>query len=167
MEKLMKVQVVAYSGKGAGSGIIKRMTRGRFSHVSLRFSGISKEVRDLVRDRYGVCLTVVHEIESIQFKGVIHHTFELQDNQTVFSFKHDQEQAFIILKTAIGLLGKKYDWRGIGAFATRRNKHHPDKFFCSELVAYCLLKAGIILLRWPPFKISPNFLTASPLLTEE
>jgi len=164
MEKQMIVQVVGWSGKGAGSGVIKRMTRGKYSHVSLRFKDIEKEVRDLIRDKFAIHLTSDHEIESIQFKGVIHHSFEGGDNCTLFNFEQTPEQSLGILKTAIGLLGKKYDWRGIGGFVTRRRKHNEDKWFCSELASHCLMMSGVVLLHWPPFMQSPNFMLASPRL---
>jgi hypothetical protein len=163
----MIAQVVAYSGRGAGSKLIKWGTRGRFSHLSLRFLEIEKPIRDMVFDKFALRIAPDYEVESLQFKGVIGHSFERQDNQVVFNFKHDEAQAWVILRTAINLLGSGYDYRGIGGFLSRRSKHNPSKFFCSELVAYCLIKAGIVLLWLPPFKQAPNTTVSSTLLLEE
>ena len=163
----MIAQVVAYSGRGAGSKLIIWGTRGRFSHLALRFLEIEKPIRDMVFDKFALRIAPDFEVESLQFKGVIGHSFHRQDNQVVFNFKHDEAQALVILKTAIGLLGKGYDYRGIGGFLSRRDKHNPNRWFCSELVAWCLLKAGIVLLWLPPFKQAPNTTVSSTLLFEE
>jgi hypothetical protein len=160
----MKTQVIGHSGKGRGSRFIVWFTRGKFSHVSLRFMLTDAEIK-LFEDRYEITLTNDHEIESIQGKGVHHQPFVPSPNQTWFNFAHDPEQARIILSTAIELIGCKYDWRGVGGFLTRRNKQNPEKWFCSELVAWCLLSAGIRLLWMACHKQSPTVTCASTVLS--
>lgn len=165
------VQVIAHNGKGRGSRIIIVMTRGRFSHLSLRFVNtpdlLILWLNTIKIKGVRILWTKDHELESIQGKGVQHQPFVPSDNQTTFNFHHTPEQAEIILRTAVGLLGKKYDWSGIGGFITRRDKENPNRWFCSELVAYCLLKAGIVLLNMKCYKQSPRITCASTLLIEE
>jgi len=160
----MKVQVIAHNGKGRGSRVIIFLTRGKFSHLSLRFLLTDHEL-DWIKTIFGLEFTNDHEIESIQFKGVHHQPFVPSPNQTWFNFEHTPGQGRAIITTAIELLGCGYDWRGIGGFLTRRDKQNPLKWFCSELVAWCLLKAGIRLLWMACHKQSPTVECASTVLT--
>lgn len=160
----MKVQVIGHNGRGRGSRLIVWATRGKFSHLSLRFLLPDREL-DWIKTIFGLEFTNDHEIESIQFKGVHHQPFVPSPNQTWFNVACDPEQARTVITTAIELLGCKYDWRGIGGFLTRRDKQNPLKWFCSELVAWCLLRAGIRLLWMACHKQNPTVSCASTLLT--
>jgi uncharacterized protein YycO len=42
---------------------------------------------------------------------------------------------------------KPYDYAGIFGFVANRDWQEDDKWFCSELVMYCLMKAGIKILN--------------------
>lgn len=44
-------------------------------------------------------------------------------------------------------IGKKYDYAGIIGFVANRDWQEDNKWFCSELVMYCLMKAGIKILN--------------------
>ena len=162
----MKVQLIGHNGKGRGSKIIMFFTRGRISHVSLRFLFAPTILIRWLKDKYDIDWTEDHEIESIQGKGVHHQPFVPSDNQTWFDVDCDPEQARIIITTAIELLGCKYDWPGIFGFASRRNVHSKIKWFCSELVAWCLLKAGIRLLWMDCHKQSPTMTCASTVFVK-
>lgn len=152
----MKIQIIAHNGVGRGSKVIGWATRG-FSHVSLRIIGASVQLKNEMSKRYGVKLTDDHEIESIQGKGVHDQPFVPSDNQAWYEFDCTESQAIKIIVEACSLVGCKYDWRGIGGFALRfENWHNPKKWFCSELVAWCLLQAGIILMNMPCHWIQPN-----------
>jgi hypothetical protein len=62
-------------------------------------------------------------------------------------------------------IGKKYDWRGIGKFISRRDGDNQDRWFCSELIAAACASVGEpLLLRIPVYKIDPGMLSYSPLL---
>lgn len=161
----MKVLIIAHNGKGRGSRIIKWATRGRFSHISIRFL-LTEEDKKKAFDLFGKEFTLDHEIESIQGLGVHDQPFTPSDNQAWFEFDHTYEQGWTIFRTAVELIGCKYDWRGIGGFATRRNVQNPLKWFCSELAAWCLLKAGIIALKMLCSWITPNIFVTSPIFTE-
>ena len=162
----MKVQVIGHTGRGRGSGLIRWATRGRFAHISLRFIFESKEEMLRMTDMLNIQFTMDHEIESIQGLGVHHQPFVPSDNQGWFDFKQSPHQSLQILAAAVKLIGKKYDWRGIFGFATRRNKQNPNKWFCSELAAHCLTCARIRCMIMPAHWITPNVMAASPIFTE-
>lgn len=72
-----------------------------------------------------------------------------------------------VIQCAMQHLGKPYDWRGIVGFGTRRDWHHPDRWFCSELVAEAFSEAGVPLLRGDKtWRLSPRDLLLSPLLLD-
>jgi len=160
----MKVQWIAHNGKGRGSSIITHWTRGQWSHNSLRFRDIPTDLIHLMFSRWGYEFTRDHEIESIQGKGVHHRAFVESENQGWFDFQHTEEQAREILLFAASKIGCKYDWSGIGGFLTRRDRHDPNKWFCTELASDALLDAGVRLLWLPGYKQTPTVATASPVL---
>ena len=138
----MKVWVRAYNGQGFGSGFIKRFTFGDFSHVSLVFE---------------ICETY-EEIESIQGKGVIRHRpYSHKDKDFVeFQVPLTEEQVFTAHIEACTLVGASYDYKGIWGFMVRKDRHSKDRFFCSEFVAYVLLKCGYPLSRREPYRETPT-----------
>ena len=140
--KPMKVYVRGYKGAGFGSSFIKRFTFGSYSHVSLVFHMHSAP----------------QEIESIQGKGLIEHA-PYTPEEKVFDewfVPLTYEQIIDTHILAMSLLGAKYDWQGIWGFLRRKKTHSKDKFFCSELVAYVLLKAGYPLSRREPYRETPS-----------
>lgn len=159
----MKIQLIAHNGVGRGSKLIGWATRG-YSHISIRIIQPSVAIRNEVSRRYDIRLTEDHEIESIQGKGVHHQPFVESDNQAWFDFDHTEAQAVGILLTLCGLVGAKYDWRGIGGFVLRRaNWHNLKRWFCSELAAHALKKNGITLMNMPSHWIQPNICVSTPV----
>ena len=138
----MRVYVRGYKGQGFGSGFIKWWTRSKYSHVSLVFQ------------MHGL----PQEVESIQGKGLIMHDpysrSEKQFDELAVPITDEQIVDAHIL--AMSLVGAKYDYSGVASFLLRRKKHSLNKFFCSELVAYVLLKAGYPLTRREPYKETPD-----------
>lgn len=161
----MRVQWIAHNGKGRGSRIIMKATRGDVSHVSLRFRDLDDMDRHVLQQSTGILFTYDHEIEAIQGAGVRHQQFVPSQNQTWYDFDHTPEQALRIALFAAAQIGKPYDWKGIWGFATRNDWENPDKWFCSELASAALLNAGIRLLWLPSYKQSPTVATASPILS--
>ena len=144
---IINVKVRGYTGQGFGSGFIQRFTRGKASHVSLVFHmGHS-----------------VVEVEAIQGKGVIVHPPHTRATKTYheLSVPLTYEQVIDAHAFAMSVEGAKYDWLGVFSFALHRKKHSLNKFFCSELVALTLLKAGYPLSRREPYKESPASVVAS------
>jgi len=135
------VKVRAYTGQGFGSGFIQKFTRGKASHVSLIFD-------------MGHCVV---EVEAIQGKGVIVHPPHSKATKAYYelSVPLTYEQVIDAHAFATSVEGAKYDWLGVFSFALHRKKHSLNKFFCSELVAYTLLKVGYPVSRREPYKESP------------
>jgi len=148
----ISVKVRGYEGQGAGSGVIQKFRRSRFSHVSLVFT-------------LGEFPT---EIEAIQGKGVVKHYpyLRAEKNFIEYDVPLTEDQALDALQTADSLVGSKYDWLGAAGFVTMRKKHDPFKWFCSELVAYSLLKAGYALSRRDPYLEAPDTVMGSFRLLE-
>lgn len=85
----------------------------------------------------------------------------------VFHVETTPEQSAAVLAFAYAQVGKRYDYRGILHFITRRPEYpgDQDRWFCSELVMAAYRAAGIDLLsRVPAFQVYPGMLSYSPLL---
>lgn len=163
----MNVQWIAHNGKGRGSRIIKWATRGKYSHISVRIIDMPDWVIERMQDKFGYDLTKDHEFEAIQFVGVRHQPFVPSDNQAWFNikgFEWTETPIFLVVHEACRLVGCKYDWRGIGGFVTRRNVHHPLKWFCSEYGCRLLSMVKIVIMNMPDHWITPNVGSASPAL---
>jgi len=149
----MKCFVRGYNGLGKGSDFIRWFTFGKFSHVSMVFelpTGVSEE------------------IESIQGSGVIIHEPWTHDQKDFVEMQAPltTEQAVdarILFRSFEDAL---YDWRGIYGFMIRKKRHSADKWFCSEVVAYVLLKAGYPLSRREAYRETPTSVMESLRLTE-
>lgn len=143
----MKLFVRGYTGQGFGSGIIKWFTRSKYSHVSLVFQ------------MHGL----PQEIEAIQGKGVImHDPYSRREKDFVeYAVPISETQIVDAHILAMSLVGAKYDWKGVFSFLLHRTKHTLDKFFCSEMVAYVLLKASYPTSRREPYKESPDSIMES------
>lgn len=150
---MISLKVRGYRGTGFGSSFITWWTRSSTSHVSLVFDlGHGEE----------------EEIEAIQGKGVITHLPYTHDEKTftewVAPLSYEQILDAHILATS--LVGSRYDWSAIRAFIQHRKRHSPDKWICSELVAYCLMKSGYALSRRKPYLETPSTVVESLRLVE-
>jgi len=68
---------------------------------------------------------------------------------------------------ALGCLGAKYDWKGIWGFIRKKKRHSEEKWFCSELVAYALYKAGCPVSRREPWRETPTSVCESFVLQQK
>ena len=139
----MKLYVRGYKKLGACSWLIRKFTFGTIAHTSLVF--------DLDDGKY-------IEIEALQGKGVISH---LPRNPKEFDFIEyaipvDDERVLECYVDSKATVGHKYDLKGIWGFVVRKDKHNPEKWFCSEHVAYRLLKIRYAISRRPPYKETPT-----------
>jgi len=78
-----------------------------------------------------------------------------------------EEQSAAIAAFMRSQVGKRYDYRGVFHFLTRRPERPRDqeRWFCSELVCAAYASAGVHLLaRIPAWKVYPGMLAYSPLL---
>ena len=72
----------------------------------------------------------------------------------------------LVLDLAAEQLGKPYDWGAIAGIVTRRDWQQPDRWFCSELIAWAFESAGHPLLRsHGHHRITPRDLLLSPYLS--
>ena len=147
---MTRLFIRGYRGAGFGGRFIMRFTFGGFSHVSLVFKHTDLPAT---------------EIQSIQGRGVYEEDFIDKPDTVLYAVPCNTDQFNEAYELAKSLCGCKYDWAGIFGFMLRKKKENPDKWFCSELVAYVLLKVGIILQRLPPWKQSPVIVCASPTTT--
>ena len=141
IDMTVSVKVRGYTGQGAGSKWIQKWTRSDVSHVSL--------IVQLGEN--------IQEVEAIQWRGVIAHKPHSADDKTFVEYRVplSYEQALEVRELALSYVGARYDWQGVWGFARHRKKHSLNKWFCSELVAFCLLKAGFPVSRREPFLESP------------
>ena len=148
----MKLIVRGYNGHGKGSNLIRWFTFGTFSHVSFVFE--DKDRRE--------------EIEALQEAGVVRHVPWAADHKDFSELvvPLSDEQILEAWFIAASFVGAEYDKAGIFGLLLRRNKHSLDKFFCSELVAYVLLKVGHPVSRREPYRETPTSVMESFQLSD-
>ena len=121
------------------------------SHVSIIFPKMLNETS-----------FVLWEVEADSKKGVIGHRHNVWDRDGEYRYVDLMEYEYRILgATALKLVGKKYDKPGIIGFVTRTRREDPARWFCSELVAHVLRKAGKPLSYKPSWKVTPTDCWAS------
>lgn len=144
------MKVLGYQGKSWVSKAIRFQTRSDYSHVALEMDdGRVYEawhiggVRLLPSFRDGH-----HPGTPVDVFHPILHT----DENAVRPFLDAQ-------------VGKKYDFKSVARFLTRRDAPEDGKWFCSELVMVAFNKLEMPLLHTPPWSASPRDVCISPLLT--
>ncbi|WP_243375276.1 hypothetical protein [Geotalea sp. SG265] len=159
-EKMQPGDVIAFSGKGNVSEVIKLFTKSEVSHVGVVYK--TKQINDSDPNRY---INTLMESTSLEgFSGVIMTRLSdrirdydgnlwwlplsqvSRSNLNVTKFfdflvkqegkAYDTKQA---IKSALDALDNTPFLRG-----TTYNKEDFSKFFCSELVAAALEEAGVI-----------------------
>jgi hypothetical protein len=144
--------IAAYRGVSLVSRAIRWFSREVYSHISwIEFDGSEFEawVQGVTyTPTFGAAHTPGTEIDLFHV-GLAGH-----EHVALLTFLRQQ-------------IGKRYDWRGVAKFLTRRPESpvDQDRWFCSELVFASLLAAGAPpLLRVEPWKVSPAMLVYSPML---
>jgi uncharacterized protein YycO len=149
IDTIKKPAILLFHGKGLISSLIRWQTRGKYSHAAFLLP--SGEI-----------------LESWQGDGVRVKTLKNWDGIDIFHVAgiSDDDWEYII-QYAKQQVGKKYDYRAIVRFITRKKLESNDRWFCSELVFESLSQAGIKLLdRIDSSEVSPSTLAISPLLTQ-
>lgn len=140
------VKIALFKGKGLISSLIRWQTDGSYSHAAI------------VTDDYQV-------IESWQGAGVRIKTLDSWDNIDLFEVDVTEEQKQRIFTFLYNQIGKKYDYRAIIRFVSRKNFLTNDRWFCSELVFQAFWEAGIqLFVRTWPWEVPPDWLHRSPLV---
>lgn len=140
-------KILLFRGKGFFSKLIRWQTRSRYSHAA-------------------ILLDDGHIIESWTKGGVqISH---LRDWSNIDAYSVDgmtSQQWDVAIQFAKSQIGKKYDYRSVFRFLSKRKAPDNQKWFCSEFVYTALAVAGVELLRnIDPSEISPAILSYSPKL---
>jgi len=144
------VKILAYKGTSFVSRMIRLQTRSEYSHVAIQLPDETViEAWTIGGVRHVASPTEAHtpgtEIDVFEITGEY-------DFGKVLAFLNSQ-------------LGKKYDFRAIFRFLTRRKHPLDDRWFCSELVLAAFRTGGLDLLsRLPSSATTPRDITISPLL---
>lgn len=145
-------KLLLFKGKGPVSAAIRWQTRGKYSHVGVltpdhtiveSWQGTGVRERDVLDDWEGVDAFDIHpghNTQEIYWRNVI----ELMRSQK----------------------GKKYDYKAIWRFISRKRKLTiDDRWFCSEIFYWASVGAGRHLLadHVHPSLVSPDMVGISPL----
>lgn len=148
------MKLLFYKGKGLVSKAIRFQTRSEYSHVAVR-----------LRDHTVVEAWHVGGVRRLRYpheghaSGTPVDVFRLDDS---FAYDPDLVEAFLLSQ-----LGKKYDFKSVFRFITRRKVVLDDAWFCSELVLAAFAAGGSRLLRGNPSEASPEIASLSPYLVYE
>lgn len=146
------MKIALYKGTSWMSKLITWQTRGIYSHASIILN--NGEIIEAWQIGSGV--RVIKSLSEGHTKNTL---------VDIFDFDHSQEGARLAEKFLEAQVGKKYDWRAIARFLTKRRGDNKDKWICSELVFAAVQHAGVDLLsRTEAYEVSPVMLGRSPLL---
>lgn len=144
----MKPQILFSRSRLPGSPLIRIATWSRFSHC------------DLV-----TCTGTL--IGAVAFSGVKEYPFaeRLAEATHTQLFEVDADAA-ALEAAARGQLGKGYDWLACLGVGLHRDWRSPNRWFCSELIAWAFERAGQPLVNPLVYinRVTPETLLRSPLL---
>lgn len=120
------MKILAVNSKGVGALLIKIFTFSKWNHVGLMFdNGMVYDVTATTGVRKTHISTYERYYKNMEYIDVL-----VPDQLS--ALEHAEKQ-----------LGKKYDYSAIfGIIFQNRKWEDPDKWFCSELVEFLLVKGG-------------------------
>lgn len=143
---MQKPCILLFRGRGIISAMIRWQTRSEYSHAAF-FLPCGRIIESWQGS--GVRIKTLDDWHGVESFGV--HGMTNEQWEQAISFAREQ-------------IGKKYDYRGVCRFVSRRKVPADDRWFCSELVAKALEVAGIKLFRnLDSTEISPGMIARSPL----
>jgi uncharacterized protein YycO len=144
------IQVLQYRGVSWLSKAIKLFTWGDYSHTAL----LNTETGEIIEAWHpgGVRLVTLEKHQHTP--GTVVDVYDILPTLNHPALWED-------LKAEIG---RGYDFGGIFGFMARVHSEKEVKWFCSELAARKLARAGVLMLNAPSWKISPSLLAYSPLM---
>jgi uncharacterized protein YycO len=150
------VKILLFKGNSFVSRLIRWQSRSCYSHAAVLFS-----------DGY-----IVESREFVGVRGFYQADEDLRGYGPcdVFSIDAIWYNEPAAQEWALGQLGKRYDYRSVARFITRRQEERNGngRWFCSEFAFACCQKAGVNLLeRVQPWAVSPGLLALSPKLLLE
>ena len=143
------MKILGYRGTSITSHLIKLQTRSKYSHI-----GVMLHDGSVVEAWQG---TGVRQIENA-FIGHADNT--LID---VFDIHADFDEP-ATTKYLLEQIGKKYDYKSVWRFLSRRNAPDNESLFCSELAELALIAGGLRLLNGNPSEHSPRDTLLSTVL---
>lgn len=139
-----------YRGTSTVSKLIRFFTRGIYSHVAVQV----EDGRIFEAWHSPAKVRVIHDFGEGHERGTRVDLFEL-----ALPFP---EKALAHLERSVG---RRYDFKGVLGFLTKRTSDDRRACFCSELATEVSIIGGRPALdRVKPFKVSPTMLSMSPLL---
>ena len=146
------MKILAYRGKSLISKAIRFQTRSKYSHIAVMLDdGSVIEAWHKGGVRKSPSPSTLHS------PGTKVDVFRIDakfDKDTANRFLHEQ-------------VGKKYDFKSVARFLSRRKTRHNNKYFCSELAEFALAFGGLLLLNGNPSEHSPRDTVLSPHLILE
>lgn len=143
--------IALYRGRSWISKAIRWQTRSVYSHAAWLLDDGSVIEAWQSGVRHVADLSVAHTPRTV---------IDLYGIPAMTARHKDKVEKFLISQ-----LGKKYDYRGVFRFLTRRQVTDPTKWFCSELVAEACSREWFPLLRRvKSSSVSPGLLSYSPYL---
>lgn len=126
------------------SEVMSFVTFGDWTHVALIHDGVCIEASSL------------GEPSGVRTRSL--DSFMLKPNATLRRMAHPDPEG--VWNAAASQLGKKYDWSWVwGYFLRRRTWNSPDRWVCSELVAWACARAGKALVHEEElWRVTPQLL---------
>jgi len=146
------MKVLAYKGISLISKAIRWQTRSEFSHIAV-------ELND------GSVVEAWHKggvVHSGSFRAL--HTPGTEVVVYEFDPGLTEEQELALERWLLSQVGKKYDFRSVFRFLTRRKAPADDMWFCSEYLLTGCIKIHNRLLNGNPSEQSPRDTVMSPKL---
>jgi len=146
------LKILAFKGRSWVSKAIRFQTRSEFSHIGIQLDD-------------GTIIEAWHKggVQHVATASVLHtpgtevHVYRIDAD-----LNNAKAERFLLAQ-----VGKKYDFKSIARFLSRRDSSADDKYFCSELAEYACLFAGVRLLNGRPSEHAPGHTVMSPLLILE
>jgi uncharacterized protein YycO len=144
------VKILLFKGKSLISRLIQWQTRSPYSHVAVQ-------------------LNDGRIVEAWHIGGVGYLTEHTHTPKTEIDvFKIEGEYNILAVEKFLSAqIGKKYDFRSVFRFVSRRDAPADDRWFCSELVVTAFYMGGLDLLRGAPSMMSPRDIAMIPRLQFE
>lgn len=148
------MRILAYRGVGIISKAIQFQTRSPYSHVAIEIA----EHRIYEAWHVGGVRQLRYAIDGHDESTRI----DIYRLDPALDCDVDKVEMFLLQQT-----GKRYDFKSVARFLTRRKVRKDDRWFCSELVLAALQAGGVNLLHINHSEASPRDVSISPHLIYE
>lgn len=143
------MRVACYQGTSFQSRLIRWLTRSDYSHVAV----VLRDGR--VVEAWDSGVRVVDSLSDQHTPGTLVDVFEFTPALT-------EEQEAAGERYLLSRVGRKYDWKNVFRFVTKRQGQDNDRDFCSELLANTAQVMGVNLFnRTPAWMIPPDWVPRS------